>query len=95
MNKWILTILALTIAACGGEEGEPEQTPSPVAIPGGTTSSGNTGGTTGGNTGGGSSSDDFCGSAMSVFWCDDASSSGGSTASLGRPAHRLRCRGRR
>ena len=81
MNKWILTILALTIAACGGEEGEPEQTPSPVAIPGGTTSSGNTGGTTGGNTGGGSSSDDFCGSAMSVFWCDDASSSGGSTAS--------------
>jgi hypothetical protein len=74
MKAWILTILALTIAACGGGGGggEPEKPSTPLD-----TSSTNTGS---GSTGS-SSSDDFCHTAISVFWCDDAGSSGGSTAS--------------
>ena len=50
MNKWILTILALTIAACGGEESGPAQAPLPVV-----TASADTGGASmgGGATGGG------------------------------------------
>lgn len=73
MNKWILTVLALTMTACGGEEGEPEQKPPPAPAPVGQT---------GGSSSGGSSGDeDFCYLAISVFWCNDAGTSGGSTAS--------------
>jgi len=78
MKKWILPILAVTIAACGGGGGgaEPEQQLSSVATP-----SGQTGGGSSSGSSGGSSEDDFCNIAISVFWCDDTGSSGGSTAS--------------
>lgn len=71
MNKWILTMLALTIAACGGDEGEPEPLPVPAPAPAPT---GQTGGTQG-------NPNDFCHTAISVFWCDDASNPGGSSSS--------------
>jgi hypothetical protein len=84
MKAWILTILALTIAACGGGGGgdEPEQQPSPV-----NTSGTNTGGGSSSGSTSGSSSDDFCHMAISVFWCDDAGSSGGSTGSTASAVH--------
>ena len=78
MKAWTLTILVLTIAACGGGGGEdePEQQPSPVA-----TTSTPTGGSSNGGSTSDSSSDDFCHTAISVFWCDDTGGSVGSTAS--------------
>ena len=75
MNKWILTMLALTIAACGGDEGEPE--PQPVPAPAPTVQ---TGGTQG-------NPNDFCHTAISVFWCDDASTSNGSSGATAAAVH--------
>jgi len=40
MNKWILAMLALTIAACGGEEGGSGQQPSAAVVTGGDTGAG-------------------------------------------------------
>ena len=78
MKRWILTILALTIAACGGGVGgsEPAQQSSSAAMPSGTSSAGSIGGS---NMG--SSSHEFCTFAISVYWCNDADRSDGSTAS--------------
>ena len=85
MKHWILTILALTITACGGGGGgdEPAQPSAPVNA-----TSTNTGGGSTGSSGGGSSSGstdslgplNFCHPALPVSACDD-DSSGGSTAS--------------
>jgi hypothetical protein len=72
MHKWILIILALTFAACGGGEDETEEETVVLLAPAPPV------GQTGGNTG---NPNDFCHTAISVFWCDDASNPGGSSTS--------------
>ena len=78
MKRWILTILALTIAACGGSGGGVEQQPSSVATPSGPSGGSSSSSSSSGSSSSSNSDDDFCTIAISVFWCDDA---GGSTAS--------------
>ena len=66
MNRWILTILALTLAACGGGGGESAQPSPPV-----TTLSNPTGSSTGLRASSGPNTDDFCTIWISGYWCDD------------------------
>ena len=85
MKNWILTILALTIAACGGGGDEPEQQSAPVTTPSTNTGGGSSSGSTGGARSG--SSNDFCHTAISVFWCDNGGIPGGSGGSAASAVH--------
>ena len=92
MKHWILTILALTIAACGGGGGgdEPEQPSAPVNTTSANTGGGSTGSSSSGSTGsstGSSGGFDFCHSAIPVSVCDDADSSAGSSGSTAATVH--------
>jgi hypothetical protein len=90
MKHWILTILALTIAACGGGGGgggdEPEQSSAPVNTTSTNTGGSSNGGSTGGSTGS-SGGFDFCHPALPVSVCDDDDSSGGSGGSTASSVH--------
>lgn len=78
MKMWIWIVPALAIAACGGGEGEPDETPVAV-VTSGTHAGSGAGGSASGGYGNGSPGD-FCHTAISVFWCNDANDPAGSNA---------------